>query len=50
MVEAKVFALNLDDYDLAERAGFEPAWDGKIPNRFRVGAGVATSVPLHEKQ
>jgi hypothetical protein len=33
---------------LAERAGFEPAWGGKAPNRFRVGAGMATSVPLLE--
>ena len=33
---------------MAERAGFEPAWGGKAPNRFRVGAGMATSVPLPE--
>ena len=32
--------------DLAERAGFEPAWGGKAPIRFRVGAVMATSVPL----
>ena len=31
---------------MAERAGFEPAWGGKAPSRFRVGAGMATSVPL----
>ena len=31
---------------MAERAGFEPAWGGKAPNRFRVGAGMTASVPL----
>ena len=34
--------------NMAERAGFEPAWDGKAPNRFRVGAGMTASVPLHK--
>ena len=33
---------------MAEREGFEPSWGGKAPNRFRVGAGMATSVPLPE--
>ena len=33
---------------LAEREGFEPSWGGKAPNRFRVGAGMAASVPLQE--
>ncbi len=45
--ERERLARNGADPDgLAERAGFEPAWDGKAPNRFRVGAGMTTSVPL----
>ena len=31
---------------VAERVGFEPTWGGYAPNRFRVGAGMTTSVPL----
>ena len=31
---------------MAERKGFEPLWGVKAPNRFRVGAVMAASVPL----
>lgn len=31
---------------MAERVGIEPTWDFSIPIRFRVGAVMASSVPL----
>ena len=33
---------------LAERVGFEPTWGDYAPIRFRVGAVMTASVPLHE--
>lgn len=38
--------MSLDAY-LTEREGFEPSWEHKLPIRFRVGAVMTASVPLH---
>jgi hypothetical protein len=32
--------------NVAEREGFEPSWEYKLPIRFRVGAVMTASVPL----
>ena len=40
------FVLASEQEQVAERVGFEPTWGGYAPNRFRVGAVIATSVPL----
>ncbi len=44
--QARRARKRISQEDMAERVGFEPTWGGKAPNRFRVGAVVAASVPL----